>query len=69
MNKAPAAPMIWATTMLYAQGYKPAGEVLEQMIARADWMQAHGRDFPREVTLTVKDPRSNTRIGSLTFEV
>lgn len=69
MDKAPAKPVIWATTMLYAQGYKPHGEVLEQMIARAEWMEANGRDFPREITVPVKDPRSNTLIGSLTFEV
>lgn len=57
-----------AMNMIYAQGYKPTASDMAVMVARADWNEANGRDFPREITVPVHGFGGDL-IGHLTFEV
>lgn len=65
---APRPFPVVASNMIYAQGYKPTPADMAQMIARAEWNEAHGRDFPREVNVPVHG-FGGDRIGTLTFVV
>mgnify|MGYP000845504762 CR=1 FL=1 len=64
-GRLPELPTIHATSMIYAQGWKPNAAELAAITARADFFESE--DLGREVHLAVLDAYTGARIGSLIY--
>ena len=58
----------YATTMIYAQGFKANAEQLAEIKAKADrFREITGTSEPTNINITVKHPASQEIIGYLTY--
>lgn len=61
----PKLPILWATSMIYAQAWKPSQEDLAAIRARKAFFQTLG--LPESLNITVKHPATLETIGYMQF--
>jgi hypothetical protein len=64
----PELPVIYAPSVLSAQGWRPTAADRAAITARADWMrELTGRTDRFPVTIMIKDTYGGANIGTVTF--
>jgi len=61
----PELPTLFATSMIYAQGWKPSTEELAAIKARKAFFREIG--IPDSLNITVKHPQTGETIGYMQF--
>lgn len=61
----PKLPTLWATSMIYAQAWKPSQEDLAAIRARKAFFR--NLDLPENLSITVKHPQTGETIGYMQF--